>query len=53
MNEKLDEYEMFFNEPFPMRLCMGMPDKDVIKIIDKCLKSGKPYDPEIEHDVLY
>lgn len=53
MNEKLDAYREKFGEQFPLMLCMGMPDKDIIKIIDKCLKSGKPYDPEIEDDVLY
>lgn len=53
MNEKLEKYRETFGEQFPLMLCMGMPDKEIIKIIDECLDSGKPYEPEIEKDVLY
>lgn len=51
MNKKLDEYRKRFNEQFPLMLVMGMDDEDIIEIIDKCLESGEPYDPDISDEV--
>lgn len=53
MNKKLDEYREKFDEQFPLMLVRGMTDDEIIKIIDECLESGKPYEPKLDPDVLY
>lgn len=52
LENKLSEYEAKFNEIFPV---FQAPDdeKEVIAIIDNAIKTGKPYEPEIEDGVIY
>lgn len=42
---KLDEYSDAFDDQFPLMCCRGMSNDEVVKEIDRCLKSGKPFDP--------
>lgn len=53
MNKKLDEYRAKFGEQFPLMLVQGMEDREIIKIIDECLESGKPYEPDLDSDTVY
>lgn len=53
MAEILEEYRRIFNDQFPLMLVRGMGDADIIKIIEGCLKSGKPYEPDLEEGCLY
>lgn len=52
MDEALDEYRKMFDEPFPLMLVMGMGENEIIKIIQKCIESGDPYDPDIPNDAV-
>jgi hypothetical protein len=51
MNELLDMYQQTFEEPFPLMLVIGMPDEDLIELIEDCLVSKKKYDPSTPADV--
>ena len=42
------EYREKFGEDFPVFLCMGMSDEEIIAEIESCLKSGKKLEPEGE-----
>ena len=53
MNDKLEDYEEMFKEPFPLMLVRGLEDSEIIKLIDDCLESGKSYEPDFEEGVLY
>ena len=50
LREKRDEYWECFGHSFPMLLCMSMEDDDIVRIIQKCLDDGKPYEPDITPD---
>lgn len=48
------EYVDKFNENFPVYSMMCASDEQVAEIIEQCLSSGKPYEPEeLEGDALY
>ena len=53
MNEKLNEYREKFGEPLPMMFFRCATDDEIIKVIDSCLESGKPYEPELEEGAAY
>lgn len=46
LENKLDAYFEKFGAQFPLMLCMSMREKDIISIINKCLRAGEPYDPD-------
>jgi hypothetical protein len=46
MQEKLNEYQAKFTEPFPLMLVMGHTDEEITEIIQQCLDEGKTYEPE-------
>lgn len=46
MQAKMDKYKEVFDEQFPLMLVQGMSDKEIAAVIDGCLRSGKPYEPE-------
>lgn len=52
MDEKLDEYKELFGEPFPLMLVMGMGNDEIIKIIQRCIENGEPYDPDVPDDIV-
>lgn len=47
------KYRKTFKENFPCFLCMGLPDEEMIAIIEKCLKENKPYRPKIHPEAMY
>lgn len=49
----LDEYHERFGETFPLMLCRGMDEEDIIQIVQKCLDDGRPYEPDIDPDADY
>jgi hypothetical protein len=49
----LDKYIEKFDSNFPYFLVRGMSKKEMIKIIKESLKTGKPYEPEIEEGCYY
>lgn len=53
MNEKLDEYREKFDEQFPLMLVLGMSDEDISSLVDECLESGKPYEPDFDEGTVY
>lgn len=42
----MQEYEEKFGEQFPLMLCRGCDDEEVIEIINECISSNKPYTVE-------
>ena len=46
MDKKMQEYEEKFGEQFPLMLCRGCDDEEVIEIINECIISNKPYTVE-------
>ena len=53
MNTLLDEYQKRFKECFPLMLCMGVDDEEIINIIKECLEKNEPYNPELDPDANY
>lgn len=53
MESKLQEYMDRFGEQFPLMMVQGMEDSEIIKLVDGCLESGEPYEPDYEDGVLY
>ena len=47
MDKYLKEYEEKFGEQFPIMLCRGCDDDEIIEIIDECLSKNEPY--VVEH----
>ena len=43
---KLEDYEDFFNEPFPLAEVMGLDEEEIIDLIDKALEAEEPYESE-------
>lgn len=50
IREKLFEYGDRFDENFPMFLFRSTPEEEVIRIIDKCIENGKPYEEPDSYD---
>lgn len=53
MDELLKEYVDKFGENFPVFLCLGMEDDEIISIIKKCLKDGEPYKADYDPNNIY
>lgn len=54
LDNLIREYVDKFNENFPVYSMMCASDEQVAEIIEQCLSSGKPYEPEeLEGDALY
>lgn len=53
MDKHLDMYREKFNEQFPMMLCRHMTEAEIIKTIEKCIKEGTPYEPELDAESNY
>ena len=47
MDKYLRKYEEKFGEQFPIMLCRGCDDEEIIEIIDECLSKNEPY--VVEH----
>ena len=43
MDKYLEEYAEKFGEQFPIMLCRGCDDKEIIEIIDECISKNEPY----------
>ena len=43
MDKMLNEYKKQFGEQFPLMLCRGCEDNEIIEIIKECLKKNEPY----------
>ena len=43
MDKELKRYEEKFGEQFPLMLCKGCDDDEIIEIINKCIGENKPY----------
>lgn len=54
LDKKLKEYEDFFHEPYVFYIGFSKSQKDIIKEIEICLKTGeKQSHPTYEADVDY
>lgn len=42
----LKRYEEKFGEQFPLMLCRGCDDEEIIDIIDECISKNEPYTVE-------
>lgn len=51
--KKMDEYSEAFDDSFPRMMMQNATDEEVVRIIDECLKSGKPVGVELEPGVVY
>ena len=47
MDKYLRKYEEKFGEQFPIMLCRGCDDEEIIEIIDECISKNEPY--VVEH----
>ena len=48
MDERLDRYKIAFEEQFPLLLHQGVEDDEIVAVIDACLESGRPFEPNLE-----
>ena len=46
MDKELKRYEEKFGEQFPLMLCKGSDDDEIIDIIDECISKNTPYTVE-------
>ena len=46
MDKELKRYEEKFGEQFPLMLCMGCNDDEIMEIIDECISKNTPYTVE-------
>ena len=46
MDKELKRYEEKFGEQFPLMLCRGCSDDEIMEIIDECRSKNKPYTVE-------
>lgn len=46
MDKELKRYEEKFDEQFPLMLCRGCDDDEIIEIIDECISKNTPYTVE-------
>ena len=46
MDKELKKYEKKFGEQFPLMLCKGCDDDEIIEIIDECISKNTPYTVE-------
>ena len=47
MDKYLKGYEEKFGEQFPIMLCRGCDNEEIIEIIDECISKNEPY--VVEH----
>ena len=47
MDKYLKEYVEKIGEQFPIMLCRGCDDEEIIEIIDECISKNEPY--VVEH----
>ena len=43
MDKELKRYEEKFCEQFPLMLCRGCDDDEIMEIIDECISKNTPY----------
>ena len=43
MDKELKRYEEEFGEQFPLMLCRGCDDDEIMEIIDECISKNTPY----------
>lgn len=53
MDELLIEYAERFKQNFPIFCMMGASENEVKSIIQKCLETGIPYEPETSSTKTY
>ena len=53
MEEKLNQYAKHFGENFPIFIARNLTEKEIIKIIDKCINENKPYEVTTDDDCDY
>ena len=46
MDKELKRYEEKFGEQFPLMLCRGCDDDEIMEIIDECISNNTPYTVE-------
>lgn len=46
LEQYLQEYETVFNEQFPLMLCRGCDNDEIIELIKECIESNIPYTVE-------
>lgn len=52
LEKYLQQYRETFGENFPLFAFMG-EEEEAIETIQRCLKDGKPYEPDVEDGVLF
>ena len=48
--ELLQEDKHIFKEPFPLMLCRGCDDDEILEFILQCIKDNKPYTVDTDID---
>ena len=48
-----EEYKKVFGEYYPLMLARNFTDKEIIKSMEQCIKTKKPYDIELKEHCLY
>lgn len=51
MNELIEKYFEQFGEDFPLMRFLGVPEDKVKSLIQGCIDSGEPYDPDEERGI--
>lgn len=50
LEQALEAYADRFDENFPIFYLRGMPESELIRLIQDCLNQGKPYEVPLLHD---
>lgn len=53
LDKLLDKYSEQFEENFPLMMCRTMDEDEIIQIIEKCIETDEPYEPELNMDANY
>ncbi|MEG1083970.1 MAG: hypothetical protein RSE04_05970 [Hydrogenoanaerobacterium sp.] len=53
LDTKLTEYDVKFNDCFPLYAMRNAEEDEIINVIDACLESGKPYAPQYDDNADY
>jgi 2-oxo-4-hydroxy-4-carboxy--5-ureidoimidazoline (OHCU) decarboxylase len=53
IDDLINRYTEAFEQNFPVYLVMGMKEDEIIQAIEKSLKNGIPFEPEIDEGKDY
>ena len=53
LDELMHKYRETFNDQFPLMIVRNTSEQEIINMIEDCIKTGLPFEPEMDEDVDY